>query len=274
MIMQTYVKIRSVKIPALGFGTFRLQGNDCLEGVLDALSIGYRHIDTAQMYKNEEEVGKAIKNSPVPRNEIFLTTKVTPGNFSKENFLPSVESCLKKLQLDSVDLLLLHWPSDDESNKIAVEELSKAQQKGYAKLIGVSNFNHRQTEAALKQADIICNQVEYHPYLGQRKILKYIREYDMMLTAYSPLGVGKILSDNLILSLAEKYNKTPAQIVLRWFMQQENVSAIPKASDRKHREANFNIFDFELSGEDMDKIFALDKGDRIVNPSWAPKWDV
>jgi len=271
--MQKYIEIRSEKIPALGFGTFRLQGNDCIEGVEDALNIGYRHIDTAQMYKNEEEVGAAINKSPLKREEIFLTTKVTPGNFSKEKFLPSVEECLKKLKTDFVDLLLLHWPSDDEANKIAVEQLALAQKKGYARLIGVSNFNHRQSETARKHADIICNQVEYHPYLGQQKILDYVRKHDMMLTAYSPLGVGKILNDAIILSLAEKYAHTPAQIVLRWFIQQKNVSAIPKASSKKHREANYKIFDFEISDEDMNKIFALDKGDRIVNPSWAPKWD-
>ena len=141
--MQTYVEIRSEKIPALGYGTFLLEGNDCLEGVADALEIGYRHIDTAQAYNNETEVGNAIKNSSVRREDIFLTTKVTPRNFTKENFIPSVEESLKKLKVDSVDLLLLHWPSspaDEARDELAVEQLALAQQKGYTKLIGVSNL--------------------------------------------------------------------------------------------------------------------------------------
>jgi diketogulonate reductase-like aldo/keto reductase len=274
--MQSYIKIRSEKIPALGYGTFLLEGNDCLEGVADALSIGYRHIDTAQAYNNETEVGYAVKNSPVEREEIFITTKVTPRNFSQENFIPSVEESLKKLKVDYVDLLLLHWPSspaDDARDEVAVEQLALAQQKEYAKLIGVSNFTIRQMENARKQADIFCNQVEYHPYLGQNKILSYLHKHNMMLTAYSPLGRGKVLKDSLIISLAEKYGHSPAQIVLRWLIQQDNVSAIPKASDRKHREGNFKIFDFELSEEDMQDIFDLDSKDRLVNPPFAPKWD-
>ena len=271
--MQTYIEIRNEKIPALGYGTFLLQGNHCLNGVTDALSIGYRHIDTAQAYKNEEEVGTAIKNSSVNRHDIFITTKVTTGNFSKENFLASVVTSLKKLQVDSVDLILLHWPSDDEVNKAAVEQLVLAHEKGYARLIGVSNFTLAQMEAARNQADIFCNQVEYHPYFAQKKILAYLQSHNMMLTAYRPLADGKILADDLIKSLAQKYNRAAAQIVLRWFLQQKDVSVIPKASDEKHRKENFDVFDFELSEEDMKDISELDAGKRMVNPPWSPKWD-
>jgi 2,5-diketo-D-gluconate reductase B len=241
--------------------------------VEDALSIGYRHIDTAQAYGNESEVGTAIKSSPVNRDEIFLVTKVTPRNFSKNNFLPSVEESLKKLKVERIDLLLLHWPANSDADKVAVEELALAQEKGYAKLIGVSNFTLKQMEEARKHADIFCNQVEYHAYLAQEKILSYLRAHDMMLTAYRPLADGKILQDSLIISLAEKYKHTPAQIVLRWFIQQKNVSAIPKASDKKHREENFNVFDFELIEEDMKSIFKLERKERMVNPSWSPNWD-
>lgn len=271
--MQTYIEIGGAKISALGFGTFRLQDKECHEGVADALNIGYRHIDTAQAYANEEFVGEAIKNSSVSSGEIFVTTKVTPRNFSVENFLTSVEESLRKLKMDCVDLLLLHWPSDEEKNKIAVEQLASAKEKGYAKHIGVSNFTISQMETARKQADIICNQVEYHPYFTQNKIRPYLLEHDMMLTAYRPLADGKILSDAVITSLAEKHKHTSAQIVLRWLIQQRNVSAIPKAADRKHRADNFNIFDFELSNDDMESIFALNKNERMVNPAFAPEWD-
>jgi len=155
--MQKYNEIGSEKVPALGYGTFRLAGNECTEGVADALEIGYRHIDTAQMYKNEEETGTAIKNSTVKREDIFLTTKVLPANSAKELFLPSVEESLKKLKVDFVDLLLFHWPGDDEVNKVAVEQLAIAKEKGYTRLIGVSNFTVRQLELAKQQADIFCN---------------------------------------------------------------------------------------------------------------------
>lgn len=271
--MQKYIKIGSEKVPSLGFGTFRLGGADCLDGVADALERGYRHIDTAQMYKNEEFVGEAIKKSGIDRDDIFLTTKVTPDNMPVEKFLPSVEESLKKLNTDHVDLLLIHWPSDDETNKAALAELASAKEKGYTRLIGVSNFPVRLLEYAKKQEDIFCNQVEYHPYLGQEKILKFLRENDMMLTAYSPLGIGKILKDDVIISIAEKYGHSPAQIVLRWHIQQENVAAIPKASDKKHRQSNFEIFDFELSDDDMKSIFDLDQKNRLVNPPWGPEWD-
>lgn len=271
--MQKHIKIGKEKIPALGFGTFRLGGQDCLDGAADALDIGYRHLDTAQMYKNEEFVGEAIERSGIQRDEIFLTTKVTPDNMAKEKFIPSVEESLKKLRTDHVDLLLIHWPSHDEANKEAIHELTLAKEKGYARLIGVSNFTLRQLKSAKELAEISCNQVEYHPYLGQEKILSFIHENNMFLTAYSPLGVGKILKDEIIISLSEKYGHSPAQIVLRWHIQQENVAAIPKASDRKHRKDNFEIFDFELSDDDMQTIFDLDQKNRIVNPPWSPEWD-
>lgn len=271
--MQKFTEIKDEKVPSLGFGTFRLGGMDCLDGVADALDIGYRHIDTAQMYNNEEYVGEAIKNSAVDRDKIFITTKVHPDNLSKEKFVPSVEKSLQKLALENVDLLLIHWPSDDETNRIAIDELMHAQNKGYTRLIGVSNFTVSQLEKAKSQADIFCDQVEYHPHLAQKKILKFLRENNMMLTSYSPLAVGRLLKDETIESLSEKYDHTPAQIILRWHIQQENVSAIPKASDHKHRKANFEIFDFELSSDDMLLIHSLDQKKRYVDPSFGPEWD-
>lgn len=268
-----YITIGNNKIPALGLGTYSINGMECTDAVSNALDQGYRHIDTAQMYGNEAEVGAGIKASPTEREQVFLTTKVLTENFTKRGFMPSVEDSLRKLKLDYVDLLLLHWPGTDEANKLALDLLNDCIDKGYARLVGVSNFTLRQLEYAQKHAPVICNQVEYHPYLSQERMLEYVGEHKMMLTAYRPLVKGSIINDPLLTALADKYGKTPAQIVLRWLVQQPNVAAIPKAASAKNRADNLNIFNFELSDEDMKSIFALNKNQRFVSPSWAPEWD-
>jgi 2,5-diketo-D-gluconate reductase B len=260
----------TVKIPTVGLGTYQLTGNDGIKSIEDALQIGYRHIDTAQSYGNEEEVGKAIKNSGVNRNDIFITTKVMPADFKR--LTTTVENSLKKLQTDYADLILLHWPSDDEANKKGLELLNNVLQKGYTKSIGVSNFNVDQLSKAVEQAPVICNQVEYHPYLSQKAMLAYLKEHSMFLTAYSPLAIGKVFKDVKLQAIAEKYKKSISQIVLRWLVQQEDIVVIPKASTKERRIDNLNIFDFELSTEDMNTIFKSKKA-RLVDPAWAPKWD-
>jgi diketogulonate reductase-like aldo/keto reductase len=271
--MQTHITIGNEKIPALGLGTYSIYGNECTDSVCNALDQGYRHIDTAQMYGNEAEVGKGIKASPTAREDVFLTTKVLTENFNKRDFLPSVEHSLRKLKLDYVDLLLLHWPGTDEENKLALDLLNTCIDKGYTRLVGVSNFTVRHLQYARAHAPVICNQVEYHPYLSQEKILDDLRANNMFLTAYRPLIKGNITHDKTLNELAEKYSRTAGQIVLRWLLQQPNVAAIPKAASAKHRAENLNIFDFELSEEDMQRIFALYKNQRFVSPSWAPEWD-
>jgi 2,5-diketo-D-gluconate reductase B len=265
------ITIQSITIPKVGFGTYQLTGNEGIRSVEDALQTGYRHIDTAQAYDNEEEVGKAIMNSGINRQEIFITTKVWPSDFRR--LLPAVEDSLRKLKVDHVDLLLLHWPSDDEANKMAVDLLNQAFQKNYAKSIGVSNFNMAQLAKSLTQAPLICNQVEYHPFLSQQKMLAYLKEQNMFLTAYSPLALGKVMKDETLQALAKKYGKTTSQIALRWLVQQGDIAVIPKASSKERRKENLDIFDFELFEEDMKTIFQLNKGQRLGNPAWAPKWD-
>ncbi|WP_347160271.1 aldo/keto reductase [Pontibacter chitinilyticus] len=269
------VNIKGVTIPALGFGTFQLDGNTAHHMVQAALSTGYRHIDTAQMYQNEESVGRAIQESEVPREEVFLTTKVLPANLGKKSFLPSVEESLKKLKTDAVDLLLIHWPNKDVPVEEYMGELMKAQEKGYTKHIGVSNHTTALLDKVLATgADIITNQVEYHPFLNQDTLYTYLRKHHLSLTAYSPIAHGKVLGNGTLKSIGDKYGKNEIQVTLRWLVQQDDVLAIPRSSSEKHMQANFAIFDFELTADEMQQIHQLtQQNNRLINPGWAPDWD-
>lgn len=262
---------KSVTVPTVGFGTYKLTGQACLKAVDEALQVGYRHIDTAQFYNNEDEVGLAVKNSGIFRGNIFITTKVFPTDFNRI-IKVTVES-LKKLKTDYVDLLLLHWPSDDKTNRIAIDGLNDALNKGYAKSIGVSNFNIEKLSMALAQAPVVCNQVEYHPYISQEKLLTYMKAHGLFMTAYSPLAKGRVIREGILLELAAKHNKSVSQIVLRWLLQQENISVIPKASSLERIKENLNVFDFGLSDKDMEEISGLSGEHRITNSIWSPKWD-
>jgi 2,5-diketo-D-gluconate reductase B len=253
-----FINQNNIKVPALGFGTYQLKGKACIESTETALRVGYRHIDTAEFYHNEAEVGKAMHNSGLGRKEIFLTTKVWPSNITKTKFIPAVEESLRQLKHDYVDLLLIHWPADDENvNRTAVDLLAECLHKQYARLIGVSNFSIAQLEQAQKQAPIVCNQVEYHPYYSQQEMIDYVNSHGMFITAYSPLGQGNIITDATLKDIAATYGKSVSQIVLRWMLQQPQVSVIPKASSEKHQRENLDIFDFELNAEDMQRISAL-----------------
>lgn len=265
------ITISSTHIPRIGLGTYKITGSDAAKNITEAIGIGYRHIDTARMYENEAEVGKGIRNSGVAREEIFVTTKIWPSDY--DNIIPAVEDSLRKLQMERVNLLLLHWPSDPERNKIAVSQLNEVLKRGYAQSVGVSNFTIAQLEAARTEAPIICDQVEYHPYLSQARLLAYLRSYDMVLTAYRPLALGKVTKDPVLLDIASKHNKTAGQVTLRWLVQQDDVAVIPKTIHSGRLAENFNIFDFELTQQEMEAIFALNKNERLTNPSTAPKWD-
>jgi len=257
--MQKIIHCGHVKIPALGLGTYKLTGREGEQSIADAIGLGYRHIDTAAFYDNEAEVGTAIKNAGIAKAEVFVTTKVWPSSFTKKQFVPGVQDSLRKLKIDVVDLLLLHWPADEETNKLAVGLLHECYQKQYAKHIGVSNFSQAQCEAALQQAPISCNQVEYNPHKNLAGLASYLQQQNMVLTAYSPLARGAVLEEPVIQQLAAKYNRTGSQIVLRWLVQQKNVAAIPKASTAKHCVENMQVFDFELAEEDLQQIFRLCK---------------
>ncbi|MBS7563475.1 aldo/keto reductase [Mucilaginibacter sp. Bleaf8] len=258
-----YINQNNTSIPALGFGTYQLKGDACVQSTETALRLGYRHLDTAEFYHNEAEVGKAMRNSGLDRKEIFLTTKVWPTNITKSKFLPAVEESLRQLKLDYVDLLLIHWPADDElTNRTAVDILAECLHKQYARLIGVSNFSIPQLQQAQSQAPIVCNQVEYHPYYSQQEMLDYLNSNNMFLTAYSPLGQGNMLDDATLKDVAAHYGKSVSQVVLRWLLQQPGVSVIPKASSEKHQSENLNIFDFELDAEHMERISALSQNNK------------
>jgi diketogulonate reductase-like aldo/keto reductase len=265
-----------VKIPAIGFGTSQL--GDCAEVVARALETGYRHIDTAWKYGTEKGVGAGIRASGVPREEIFLCTKVSHEYLREADFARSVEESLENLQTDYVDLLHVHWPTVDN---IPLEEtmraLAKAKREGKARHVGVANFNIALVEEArrLCPEPLATLQAEYHPYLDQSKVLDACRRWGMVFTAYCPLARGKLFNDPVLGEIARSKGRTIAQVALRWLMQQGNIAAIPRSANPKHMTESLQVFDFELTGEEMRRISALKRPDgRIADPKGrAPVWD-
>lgn len=251
-----------IHIPKIGLGTYKLTGNEGQQAIQNAIEMGYRHIDTARMYGNEREVGNAIRSSGVEREKIFVTTKIWPSDFKE--LIAKTEDSLNQLQTEYVDLLLLHWPADDQTNETGTQLLNEALEKGYARHVGVSNFNLLQLEKARQIAPIVCNQVEYHPYLSQEKLLNDLRANDMFLTAYRPLAQGKVSGDPVLEAIAAKHGKTAGQVVLRWLLQQDDVAMIPKSASVERQRENLEIFDFELSGDEMQEIFGLERGERLT----------
>lgn len=262
-------------IPALGLGTYLITGAEAINVIEQAIDLGYRHIDTAQLYENEEEVGTAIQNAPVDRSEIFLTTKVWPAHLSKNDFMPSFEESLRKLKTEYVDLLLIHWPNKDIPLEETIPELIKAQEQGKARNIGLSNFPIKLLAKAIDLgARIICNQVEYHPYIDQSILKGWMDHNNLLMTAYCPLAQGRVFKDEAIKAVATDYGKSVAQIVLKWLIQQDNVLAIPKSSNIERLKANLEIFDFELSKEAKNILDGLSNpSQRFVRPSTEPDWD-
>lgn len=260
----------SVSIPKIGLGTYRLTGEKGRRSIETAIDLGYRHIDTAKLYENEAEVGKAIRNTGIDRSELFLTTKIWTDDFPQ--LVQATEDALRRLELPYVDLLLLHWPLDETANRKALDALNEVLHRQYTKHVGVSNFTVSQLETALQHAPVVCNQVEYHPFLSQDKQLDFLRKNGLFLTAYRPLANGAVATDPLLVSLGEKYGKTPGQIALRRIVQQGAV-AVPKAASPERQRENLDVFDFALSEEDMEAIAALPKDGRLVNPAFAPRWD-
>jgi diketogulonate reductase-like aldo/keto reductase len=264
------VDVQGEQVPALGFGTWQIEGDDAIEGVRNALELGYRHIDTAQIYGNEAEVGAGIRASDVPRDEIFLTTKVWRSKAAPEAVRSSTEESLRKLGVDHVDLLLLHWPTKDVPLAETLGALTELVEAGKTRFIGVSNFTPDLVEEAVGHATIFANQVEYHPFLDQSALVDLARKHDHLLTAYSPIAQGKVGDDAEIRAIGEAHGKSPVQVTLRWLLQQDNVAAIPKAASAGHRESNLDVFDFELDADQMERIADLaDVAARLVDPDWA-----
>ena len=258
----TDVKIRGESVPKIGLGTWQLGGETCYDAVATALEAGYRHIDTAQAYGNEAQVGRAVADSPVAREEIFLTTKVDPRNRGYDDVVASVRESVSKLGVDGADLLLLHWPNPLADLETVLDAMNVVRDGGLTRHVGVSNFGVDRLKRArrLSEAPIFTNQVLFHPFHPQRDLLRYCQNEDVLLTAYSPLAQGEILDDDLLGRLGRQYGKSPAQVALRWATRHRNVAALTRSTSREHLRENLDIFDFSLSREEID---------RIARPSYA-----
>ena len=260
----TWPLANGVEIPYLGLGVWQSEdGKEVIEAVKAALSLGYRHIDTAAAYKNEEGVGRAISESEVPRSEIFVTSKLWNDDQGYDSTLKAFDKSMKKLGLETLDLYLIHWPVEGKY-KDTWRAFEKLYADGHIKAIGVSNFLKPQLDDLLKDAEVVpmVNQLEFHPWLVQQDLQDYCASKNIQYEGWSPLMQGKLFTQDIVNGIAEKYNKTPAHIVLRWDLQ-KGVVTIPKSVKKEHIESNAQLFDFELTAEDMQKIDGLDKDERI-----------
>jgi diketogulonate reductase-like aldo/keto reductase len=271
------VAAHGANMPAIGFGTMLLPHRPA-ELVAAAIAAGYRHIDTARKYGTEERVGEGIRASGIAREQLFVTTKVTEENAREADFLRSAETSLKALGLDYVDLLLVHWPQPKVPFAETLGALAKAKRSGLTRHIGVSNYTLAMLEEAWRVCPepLVTNQVEYHAYLPQDRMLAALRRYGMILTAYCPVARGKLLDDPVVGEIATAHGKTHAQICLRWLVQQPTVAAVPRALEETHIVEDLDVFDWSLSDEEMRKISALrSRNIRIADPpERAPQWDV
>lgn len=270
------IRSGDVLMPAIGFGTWQLENGTAVPLVEKALEVGYRHIDTAQIYGNEQDVGAAIRNSGIKRDELFVTTKVWIDQFADGDLQRSTEISLEKLGLDHVDLLLLHWPKPDVPLAETLGALNEVRAKGWTRAIGLSNFPSAQLEEAAKLADapIATDQVEYHPYLSLKTLKAKADELGVSITAWSPLAQGKVAQEPLLIEIGRAHGKTPGQVTLRWIIQQ-GIIAIPRTSNPKRVEENFDILDFELSEKEMADIHGLARPDGRIG-DWLDKayrWD-
>lgn len=264
-------------LPRMGLGTFRLKGQDAFDSVTSALKLGYRLIDTAQMYGNEEDVGRAIRESGIPRDDIFVTTKVWWDRLRHDDLIASLEESNRKLGLEQVDLALIHWPSPNDEIPMAeyIGALNEARGKGLATRIGVSNFTIAQVDEALAAPggdQLVTNQIEVHPFLANHKVVKHCQTQGLQVTGYMPLAVGKVMNEPVLNQIAADHDATPAQIALAWVLSRDIV-VIPSSTKPSHQEANLEALDITLSGEEIERIGKLDVGERIANPDFAPAWD-
>lgn len=251
------IKVKKNKVPAVGLGTWLLSDNECIKCVEHALELGYRHIDTAQSYDNEKQIGQAIKNSNIRREDIFLADKISTSNFSYDDAIQSTNESLENLKTDYVDLLLMHWPNSSVPLEETLDAMNELKESGKAKNIGLSNFPPSLVVKASDKIEIFCNQIEYHPYLSQDTLIRQSKRMKYLITAYCPIAKGRVLKDGNIHEIADRYEKSPVQITLRWLFQQ-GVASIPKSADFEHMKENIDIFDFELSRDDMKTISALE----------------
>jgi 2,5-diketo-D-gluconate reductase B len=269
------IKTQGIAMPKLGLGTFRMQGDACRAAVESGLAHGYRHIDTAEMYGNEEAIGAALAAAPVPRSELHVTTKVWVENLAPDAIRRAFDTSLKKLRLDHIDLYLVHWPSRSMKLPAVLEAMMKLKEEGRTRAIGVANFPTALMKVAVEEvrAPIACNQVEYHVMLDQAKLKKYLAAHKIPLVAYCPLVQGRVASDETLAKIGRKHNASATQVALKWLLDQDGVAAIPKASRAESQKANLEALKVTLDDEDRKAIAALPKDQRCVNPGFGPDWD-
>jgi 2,5-diketo-D-gluconate reductase B len=266
---------QGISVPRLGLGTFRMQGSACRAAVESALALGYRHIDTAEMYGNEEAIGAAIAASTIARKDLHVTTKVWNDNLAPDAIRRAFDASLKKLRLDQIDLYLVHWPARGMNLPAMFETLMKLKQEGRTRAIGVANFNVALLKKVVEEikAPIACNQVEYHVMLDQTVLRKYLASKAIPLVAYCPLAQGRVASNETLLAIGKKHGASAAQVALKWLLDQDGVAAIPKASRAESQRANLDALHVGLDDEDRQAIASLPKDLRCVSPGFAPAWD-
>ncbi len=268
------VEPKGFRIPIVGLGTWALRGRECARLTEQAIRLGYRHIDTAQMYDNEAEVGEGVRASG-KRAEVMVTTKVQPTRLAPHDLERSVKESLARLQLDVIDLLLIHWPNPRVPLAETLGAMAKMKKEGYTRQIGVSNFTVALLDEANKISSepLVCNQIECHPFLNQDKVIAACRKHGMAVVAYSPIARGSALGDKVLEKIAKPHGRTAAQVCLRWLVQQ-GIVVIPRTSKIERLEENIALFDFELSDAEMREIAGLSRrGGRIVDWTWSPNWD-
>lgn len=259
-----------MKMPLIGLGTWKLNGKECETTVQKALEIGYRHIDTADAYQNHKEIGQAIKSWP--RKELFLTSKIYLNDLSPHKVKQVTPRFLEELQVDYLDLLLIHWPNPDVALEDTLQAMLELKNQGMVRLIGVSNFVRSHIEQLAPRFPIFNNQIELHPYLQRKDLVQTCKKFGITITAYRPLAQGKMENDPILQKIGAKFGKTASQVTLRWIIQQ-GMATIPKASNWQHLRDNFNIFDFHLDKKEMAEIDQLDRGIRFCAPAGFPVFE-
>jgi 2,5-diketo-D-gluconate reductase B len=270
-----HLQTRGIALPRLGLGTFRMQGEACRAAVESALALGYRHIDTAEMYGNEDAIGAAIAAAGIARKDLHVTTKVWNDNLAPDAIRRAFDASLRKLRLDRVDLYLVHWPARNMNLPAIFETLLELKAQGRTRAIGVANFNIALLKTVVEEikAPIACNQVEYHVMLDQTPLRRYLASHAIPLVAYCPLAQGRVSSDATLDAIGRKHGASAAQVALKWLLDQDGVAAIPKASRAESQKANLDAINIGLDDEDRQAIAALPKDRRCVSPGFAPEWD-
>ena len=269
-----HLQTHGIRLPRLGLGTYRMQ-EVCRAAVESALALGYRHIDTAEMYGNEDAIGAAIAAARIKRGDLHVTTKVWNENLAPDAIRRAFDGSLKKLRLDQVDLYLVHWPARNMNLPAMFETLMKLKDEGRTRAIGVANFNVALLKRVVEEirAPIACNQVEYHVMLDQTPLRRYLAAKSIPLVAYCPLAQGHAASDPTLMAIGRKHGASAAQVALKWLLDQDGVAAIPKASRAESQKANLGALNIGLDDEDLKAIAGLPKHLRLVNPGFAPAWD-